>query len=150
MCIYFTLGREWEFEFWFAKWETSTPGNPTTVSIVRNKVSYYYYFFCRMLTTRNMCMALKDHVSRVEATIERGIFHLWYYHLISMVIIDLEEVDKEVIKANEQDVVNTYQVCTCIHTLSICVYVTVSHLWSKKLPGLHFVCSPSTRAIYKI
>ncbi|XP_065912381.1 synaptonemal complex protein 1-like isoform X2 [Dysidea avara] len=45
----------------------------------------------QMLTTRNMCMALKDHVTRVEATIEQ------------------EEVDKEIIKANDQDVVNTYQ-----------------------------------------
>lgn len=29
-------------------------------------------YICRIHTTRNMCIALKDHVARVEATIEQG------------------------------------------------------------------------------
>ena len=64
-----------------------------------------------MLTTRNMCMALKDHVSRVEATIEQGVYAMLVCITISMFVTDLEEADKEIVKANEQDIVSTYQVC---------------------------------------
>jgi len=45
-------------------------------------VIYYYLFFliiiinylciCRIHNTRNMCIALKDHIARVEVTVEQG------------------------------------------------------------------------------
>jgi len=56
-------------------------------------------------------MALKDHVSRVEATIEQGVYAMLVCITISMFVTDLEEADKEIVKANEQDIVSTYQVC---------------------------------------
>ena len=57
-----------------------------------------------------MCMALKDQVSRVEATIEQGNMLTSHITILRWYIVLLGESDKEELKHNEQQIVDTYQV----------------------------------------